>query len=58
MSIITPREHTMNIMHQTPDIENNILEVMKNKLKIYDQRLVQVEEKIWEKGKYENKYFT
>ena len=50
MNMITPREYTMNIMHKIPDIENNML-------KVYDERLVKLEEIIWEKFKYENKYF-
>jgi len=48
MSIITPQEYNMNI-HQIPDIENNILEVMKKKLQVYDERLIKVEKKKKEK---------
>jgi hypothetical protein len=54
MSIITPQEYNMNI-HQIPDIENNMLEVMKKKLQVYDERLVKVEKKIWDNFKDENK---
>jgi len=49
MSIITPQEYTMNVMHQKSDIENNILVHMKSKLKIYDERLVKLEDKIFDK---------
>jgi len=35
---------------QIPDIENNVLEVMKKKLKVYDERLVKLEDKIFDKG--------
>jgi len=49
MNMITPQEYTMNNMHQIPDIENNILEVMKTKLKVYDERLVKLEDKVFEK---------
>ena len=44
----------MNI-HHIPDIENNILEVMKKNLQVYDERLVKVEKKIWDNFKDENK---
>lgn len=54
MNMITPQEYTMNVMHQISDIENNMLEVLKHKLKVYDERLVRMEEKILDK----NKYFT
>ena len=49
MNMITPQEYTRNIVHQIPDIENNILEVMKTKLKVYDERLVKIEDKVFEK---------
>ena len=49
--MITPQEYTRNIMHQTSDIENNMLEVMKHKLMLYDERLVRMEEKIRDKNK-------
>ena len=45
MNMITPQEYTRNIMHQKSDIENNMLEVMKKNLKVYDERLVKIEEK-------------
>ena len=50
--MITPQEYTRNIMHQIPDIENNILGVqenMKNKFKNYDERLAKLEDKVFEK---------
>ena len=47
--MITPQEYTRNIMHQTSDIENNMLEVMKKNLKVYDERLVKVEDKLKDK---------
>ena len=56
--MITPQEYTRNVMHQKSDIENNMLEVMKKKLKVYDERLVRMEEKIWNNPKCENKCFT
>ena len=53
--MITPQEYTINNMHQViplkPDIENNMLEVMKHKLMLYDERLVRMEEKIRDKNK-------
>ena len=66
MSIITPQESTMNIMHQIPDIETgifygekhpnneerklfNMLEVMKNKLNVLNERLVKVESELFDK---------
>jgi len=49
MSIITPQEYTMNVMHKISDIENNILVDMKNKCKNYDERLVKLEDKIFDK---------
>jgi hypothetical protein len=52
MNIITPVEYTMNTMHtmhNIPDIENNMYEVLKNRLKVYDGRLVKLEDKINEK---------
>jgi len=72
MSIITPQESTMNIMHQIPDIETglfygerhpnneerklfNMLEVMKNKLNVFNERLVKVEAELWDKLIKENK---
>ena len=42
MNMITPQEYTRNIMHQKSDIENNMLEVMKKNLKVYDERLVKI----------------
>ena len=55
MNMITPQEYTRNNMHQViplkPDIENNMLEVMKHKLMLYDERLVRMEEKIRDKNK-------
>ena len=55
MNMITPQEYTINNMHQViplkPDIENNLLEVMKHKLMLYDERLVRMEEKIRDKNK-------
>lgn len=55
MNMITPQEYTINDMHQViplkPDIENNMLEVMKHKLMLYDERLVRMEEKIRDKNK-------
>jgi hypothetical protein len=60
--MITPQEYSRNDMHQViplkPDIENNMLEVMKHKLMLYDERLVRMEEKIRDKTKCENKCFT
>ena len=47
--MITPQEYTRNIMHQTSDIENNMLEVMKKNLKVYDERLVKLEDKLKDK---------
>ena len=47
----------MNVMHQKPDIENNMYEVMIHKLKLYDERLVRLEAKIRDKFKNENKCF-
>ena len=45
-------------MHQKSDIENNMLEVMKKNLKVYDERLVKIEEKFKNENKYEtNKYY-
>ena len=72
MSIITPQESTMNIMHQIPDIETgmfyeekhpnneerklfNMLEVMKNKLNVFNERLLKVEAELWDKLINENK---
>lgn len=49
MNIITPREYTKSVMHQIPDIENNMYEVIKNKLKIYDERLVKLEDQTEDK---------
>ena len=57
MSMITPQEYTMNVMHQKPDIENNMYGVMIHKLKLYDERLVRLEEKIQDKFKYDNTCF-
>ena len=51
-------EYTMNVMHQKSDIENNILEVMKTKLKVYDERLVKLEDIILDKFINENKFCT
>ena len=47
--MITPQEYTRNIMHQKSDIENNMLEVMKKNLKVYDERLVKIEDKLEDK---------
>jgi hypothetical protein len=49
--ITPPVEYTMNVMHQKPDIENNIV-VMKHKLKVYGERLVKIEEKVFDKYSY------
>ena len=50
--MITPQEYTRNEIHQVvplkPDIENNIV-VMTNKLKVYDERLSKLEDKLDDK---------
>ena len=44
MSIIAPQEYTVNALHhQVADIETNMYEVMKNKLRVYDRRLCELE---------------
>lgn len=44
MSIISPQEYTVNALHhQVADIENNMYEDMKNKLKVYNRRLCELE---------------
>lgn len=49
MSIITPQEYTTNVMHQKPDIENNNYELLKHRLRLYDERIVKLEDKLEDK---------